>query len=167
MGCTRRKERRSIWGVDEVKKGVRVVTEGSRPAAPFFFQKTLTKLRLLPSHGSLFFSTPPQLQPLSPFASVSASPHHHDTGPLARRRHPSTPETSTPSSAARRLHSRGSDDQPTLLPPPPFHTGAVAVHLRTTGVVANATLVIETFSLVTVARKPLEPVAKIPFLPPA
>jgi len=91
---------------------------------------------------------------------------------------------------------RGSDDQPTSLPPPPFHTGAVAAvvmielspaatrpsleqpplpstlhlaaplelaaaHLRTTGVVANAMLVIETFSLVTVARKPLEPVAKM------
>jgi len=33
-------------------------------------------------HGSLSFSTPPQLQPLSPFTSVSASPrHHHNSKP--------------------------------------------------------------------------------------
>ena len=52
-----------------------------------FFQKNPNRSQsFFPSHGSLFFSTPPQLQPLSPFASVSASPHHHNTEQLARRR---------------------------------------------------------------------------------
>ena len=71
----------------EVKEGVCVV-KGFKACCPFlFFQKNPNRSQsFFPSHGSLFFSTPPQLQPLSPFASVSASPHHHNTEQLARRR---------------------------------------------------------------------------------
>jgi len=71
---------------------------------------------------------------------------HHATAQLVRRRHSSTPETSTPSSAARPLRSharplrshahiepvsfrifRISVGQPTPPPSPPFRTGAIAI----------------------------------------
>ena len=61
---------------------------------------------------------------------------HHATAQLVRRQHSSTPETSTPSSAARPLRShahiepvsfRISVGQPTPPPSPPFRTGAVAI----------------------------------------
>jgi len=82
-------------GVNEVKKkGARVVTEGSRPAAFFsFFQKTLTKPNASsPHHGSPFSHASSQRATKTPTAGVAAA--SPTAGETCRRRCHPPPEAS-------------------------------------------------------------------------
>ena len=100
------------------------------------------KLNLIKKQ-SFFFQQPLLVSPSNHHDSNlplhAPTPLHHATTQLAHRRQQLTLETSTPSSAARSLRPHAHiepvgfcifctfDGQPTSLPSPPFHTGAVVV----------------------------------------